>query len=130
MDRFQFTYNGRTYTDMSPPERHFENSHFDVVKIPDEVREESFDAGVDTANKGDDDMATTAQEVETTKSKKAPAKKTKAPATTSTKFSAWCKANNIKDTVKARRALRANSYSAPYDPSDKDVQRIVRESQK
>jgi hypothetical protein len=59
----------------------------------------------------------------------APAKKSKAkkpkPATTATKFSEWCKTQKV-DGVKARRALRAAGYRAPYDPGDKEVQRIAK----
>ncbi len=56
-----------------------------------------------------------------TKSKKALAKaKAKRGATTSTKFSEYCKANKI-DGVKARRSLRAAGLGAPYDPASKKV---------
>ena len=117
MDRFTFQFNGKTYTDCSPRSHHCEPAtHF----VPDEVREVSFNAGVD------DDTGDTAMNVETStnKSKVKAASKAKARgANTSTKFSDT-KANKI-DGVRARRALRAAGMRAPYDPTSKKVQDVL-----
>jgi hypothetical protein len=83
---------------------------------PDVASKPSFD--VDVATAGDTIMET---QTDTTKAKKAPPKaKPKRGASTSTKFSEYCKAHKV-DGVKARRALRAAGMRAPYDPTSKKV---------
>jgi hypothetical protein len=83
---------------------------------PDAASEPSFDVAVAIA--GDTTMEA---QTDTTKAKKPAAKaKAKRGASTSTKFSEYCKANKV-DGVKARRALRAAGMRAPYDPASKKV---------
>lgn len=120
MDRFTFQFNGKTYVDNSPP-----RGAYGTGITPDAAREVSNDAGVDAP------IGDTAMNVETeTPTKKAPAKsKAKAKtrgATTSTKFSEYCKANKI-DGGRARRALRAAGMRAPYDPASKKVLDVLAE---
>ena len=129
MERFTFWFNDKLYTDNSPAS----HSHHCAqatpslpANFPDAVGDPSFDPVV-----GDTQERDTAMNLETETTKKAKAKVKAAPkakargASTSTKFSEYCRANKV-DGVRARRALRAAGERAPYDPTSKKVQEVLK----